>query len=156
MSERFQRLEALKAQIAELSGLSIDSDAVIIPAAYKLKYEILIEDLVAGRNVNATELLNLGQAIREVMPLPQHKLEINIVGPTKTKCPKCAHIFDPEAPHRTVMLESSTSAESVPAPQPPAPKPSLPAIPASAPPAPNVVQLKPSRSTDGALLKSVT
>jgi hypothetical protein len=57
VTERFNRLEQLKAQIAAALGLSVESDSVIIPAALKLKYEILIEDLVAGRSVNATELV---------------------------------------------------------------------------------------------------
>ena len=90
MTERFDRLQEIKTEIAALTGQPVESDAVIIPAAYKLKFEILIEDLVAGRSVNPIELLNLGQAVREFMPLPKAQVEINIVAMI---CPECDYPF---------------------------------------------------------------
>jgi len=112
--------EARRAAAKELA-LPINDPRVIRLATLQCAYDNSQAVLAAGRAVDIDGLLKLDAVLAEARAAaqPPPKIELEIVPPVKTKCPKCAHEFDPKAPQRTVMLES-TSAESAPPPKAPA------------------------------------
>ena len=78
--------------------------------------------LAAGADINVDALLRLDTAMQEIrssVPPEPITVRLDVVNPTTCKCPKCAHVFDPESPERTVMLEPPPDPE----PPPPAPPP---------------------------------
>ena len=127
MSSRFDRLEELKAEAAALLNLPVDADNVILLAALKLQHQAMVEGLVAGRSVDAAEMINVTEAISKFVPAAQNTVQLTIQ--PVTLCGRCREAFQPQPP---------PAAEARPSPPP------------SKPPA-NVVLLKqPQRSNNGA------
>ena len=127
MSSRFDRLEELKAEAAALLNLPVDADNVILLAALKLQHQAMVEGLVAGRSVDAAEMINVTEAISKFVPAAQNTVQLTIQ--PVTLCGRCRGAVEPEQP---------PAAEARPSPRP------------SKPPA-NVVLLKPAqRSNNGA------
>jgi hypothetical protein len=137
MNDRAKRYRELCREAARQLKTKATDERVIHVATLRLMREAIQAKLIAGHHVDPADLLKLDEALRTYVPKEQHRVNIQFVG-TIDRCPKCGY-ERPESPELS-----------------PAPKPSPPAIPASAPPAPNVVQLKSPRSIhDGAPLKSV-
>jgi hypothetical protein len=94
---RYQRLEALRAEAAEQSGLPVDHDVVISLAALRLSREEIVTRLVDGGNDPARlseSLQNVSDAIARICPPPMQTVELMIVSRAEVqKCPECAHEF---------------------------------------------------------------
>jgi len=134
--QRFQRLEALKAEAAETLRLPISSDKVTLLAALRLSHEVQLERLVAGTTVDPNALLSLSEAIEKLAPeLPPPVISVELVEGPIEHCPKCGwHRDEPLPPP-----EPPPSAPPPPTPPPTETKPSPPApLPAAAS---NVVEL---------------
>jgi hypothetical protein len=98
---RYTRLEELKAEAAAVLGLSVDADRVVMLAALKLQHQSMLENLVAGRNVDADSLLAITRAISELLPPPLPKIpevKIEIVDTLVGICSKCGHEHRPYQP----------------------------------------------------------
>ena len=82
-------------------GLSVDADRVVMLAALKLQHQSMLENLVAGRNVDADSLLAITRAISELLPPPLPKIpevKIEIVDTLVGICSKCGHEHRPYQP----------------------------------------------------------
>jgi hypothetical protein len=98
---RFERLEALTAEAAATLNLPINADRVVMLAALKLQHQTMLENLVAGRNVDADSLLAITRAISELLPPPVPKIpevKIEIVDTLVGICSKCGHEHRPYQP----------------------------------------------------------
>jgi hypothetical protein len=140
--ERYERLQQLRATVAAQLGLPVENERVVVAAALRLHHESLMERLIAGKLPDTGDLLRTAEAILSACPpIETHKVTVEIVNPARTKCPRCAYEFDPDAPHRTKMLKQLASPPASPAADTKLPAPSTPS------PAKNVVPLKqPPRS----------
>ena len=112
--------------------------------------------LANGADINVDALLRLDSAMAEVrgsVPPEPIRVQIDVVNPTACKCPKCAHVFDPESPERTVMLDPPPDPDPPPAGPPtlPPPRETSPA-PAAPQPQGNVVPLRKASKSNAAPL----
>jgi hypothetical protein len=142
---RFERLEAFKVEAAATLDLPINADRVVMLAALKLQHQTMLENLVAGRNVDADSLLAITRAISELLPPPVPKIpevKIEIVDTLVGICSKCGH------EHRPYQPPVKGGKQTVdPSPLQPEAPPRPPAPPT------NVIEMRPRSSHDGAPLK---
>jgi hypothetical protein len=99
--ERYNRLEGLKTEAAAALNLPIDADRVVMLAALKLQHQMMLENLVAGRNVDADSLLAITRAISELLPPPVPKIpevKVEFVDTLVGICSKCGHKHRPYQP----------------------------------------------------------
>jgi hypothetical protein len=120
-------------------GLPVDADRVVMLAALKLQHQTMLENLVAGRNIDADTLLAITRAISELLPPPVPKIpevKIEIVDTLVGICSKCGH---QHRPYQPPVEGARPNAE----PSPPPPE---------APPEPptNVIEMRPRSIHDGA------
>jgi hypothetical protein len=113
-ASRAVRYQKLCREAARELNAKPSDERVIHVATLRLAREAIQARLIAGHHVDPADLLKLDEALRAYVPKEQHRLDIQIVG-TIDRCPKCGY-------------ERPASPEL-----PPAPKPSPPAIPTSAP-----------------------
>jgi hypothetical protein len=145
---RFERLEALKAEAAATLNLPINADRVVMLAALKLQHQTMLENLVAGRNVDADSLLAITRAISELLPPPVPQIpdvKIEIVDTLVGICSKCGHEQRPYQP----PVEGGKQTVDPSPPQPEA-APRPPASPT------NVIEMRPRSIHGGAPLKDMT
>jgi hypothetical protein len=124
-------------------GLSVDADRVVMLAALKLQHQTMLENLVAGRNVDADSLLAITRAISELLPPPLPKIpevKIEIVDTLVGICSKCGH---EHRPYQPPVEGARPNAE--PSPPPPEAPPRPPEPPT------NVIEMRPRSIRDGAV-----
>jgi hypothetical protein len=129
-------------------GLPVDADRVVMLAALKLQHQAMLENLVAGRNVDADSLLAITRAISELLPPPVPQIpevKIEIVDTLVGICSKCGHEHRPYQPPvegvKQTVDPSPPQCEAPP--RPPAPPT-------------NVIEMRPRSIHDGAPLKDMT
>jgi hypothetical protein len=135
--ERFSRLETLKSEAAAVLGLPIDADRVVMLAALKLQHQTMLENLVAGRNIDADTLLAITRAISELLPPPVPKIpevKIEIVDTLVGICSKCGH---EHRPYQPPVEGARPNVKPSPPPRPPEPPT-------------NVIEMRPRSIHDGA------
>jgi hypothetical protein len=123
-------------------GLPVDADRVVMLAALKLQHQTMLENIVAGRNIDADSLLAITRAISELLPPPLPKIpevKIEIVDTLVGICSKCGHEHRPYQP----PVEGARSNVK---PSPPPPE----APPRSPEPTTNVIEMRPRSIHDGA------
>jgi hypothetical protein len=125
------------------------AETAIQLATYRLQRSALQAKLIAGRAVDTGQLLQIDAAIKGIQPAAGPlKLEIELVGPSVTMCPKCDHVFNPDSPTATAEKKAAmetprtfnataikSDAKPADAKQLPAPAPAAPVTPPP-PPAP--------------------
>jgi hypothetical protein len=76
---RFEALQTLTKEAAELLRLPENSERVVLLASLKLAHQVLTERLVSGGNVEANQLLGITETIGKMVPvsevLPTVKIE---------------------------------------------------------------------------------
>jgi hypothetical protein len=93
--KRFEKLERLKKQAAEDIRLPVDHRRVLMLAALRLNHETLLEKMIAGGNVDPTDLMTLTETIEKLHPpLPPAEIKVTIVeGVARpVKCPHCGRL----------------------------------------------------------------
>ena len=128
-------------------GLPVDADRVVMLAALKLQHQTMLENLVAGRNIDADTLLAITRAISELLPPPVPQIpevKIEIVDTLVGICSKCGHEHRPYQPPVEVPKPNMK----------PSPPPE--ALPCSPAPPTNVIEMRPRSIHDGTPPKSVT
>ncbi len=112
MSEaRFNRFEELRREAASMLKLPETADNVVLLVALRLQHERMIEALVAGRVVDAADLLRVSQGIREYAPPAEPvSVDIQLVSGTFDVCPKCGYTA-PAAPKPEPPIEASPVVE---------------------------------------------
>ena len=93
MSERYDRLQELQREASALLGLPTDADRVVLLSALKFQHQTMLESLIAGRNIDAAELLSVTEAIDRYIPAaPPSKVEVRFVEQLHGVCQKCGHV----------------------------------------------------------------
>ncbi len=116
-------------------------------ASRRLSFELYTSRLIEGHNPDPATLRWFLEEEQRCMPPPEPlRVTVNVVNPSWTKCPCCAHVFDPDSPDRTP--DPTPPPPDAPPPSPPSapspldtkPLPSAPSAPATD--ATNVVPLR--------------
>lgn len=93
MSERYDRLQELQREASALLGLPTDADRVVLLSTLKFQHQTMLEGLIAGRKIDAAELLSVTEAIDKFIPAaPPPKVELMIVEQLHGVCRKCGHV----------------------------------------------------------------
>jgi hypothetical protein len=93
VSERYDRLQELQREASALLGLPTDADRVVLLSALKFQHQTMLEGFIAGRNIDASELLSVTEAIGKFIPAaPPPKVELMIVEQLHGVCQKCGHV----------------------------------------------------------------
>jgi hypothetical protein len=126
--DRFNRLIEIKRELAAQSHVSLDNERIVHCAALKLQYEILTEQMIAGDPVVSSELIQLSDTLRELLPpVLDHTLKVAFAY-VCTGCgkrslePPTDEYTPPDAADEAKQLPAPTPAADV-APAPAAPKP---------------------------------
>lgn len=95
-------------------------------ASRRLSFELYTSRLIEGHNPDPATLRWFLEEEQRCMPPPEPlRVTVNIVNPSWTKCPCCAHVFDPDSPERTPDPTPPTPPSTPPTettkPSPPAP-----------------------------------
>jgi hypothetical protein len=115
-SDRSQAL-AFK-RLCREAGRDLDcaatAEVALTLATYRLARGVLTARLMAGHVINTNELLALDEAIKQILAVHNKakpiQVDIQIINPAQTMCPKCDHVFDPENP--TATAEKKKAAQT--------------------------------------------